>query len=192
MATIRLRHALGGLVTAGGGVLWAVALIALSVVHPGLDSRLILVPFVAMALTGLGIGLTVSPWRPMTDPRGWGVYLVAAGALAVVPLVGLLGVGLWLMGTPLLGWALVRQGRGFGGALLLVGSVLFVLTRPWILGPVQTGEMLALQEVVERALAVIVGGGWVLVGLGESLSAAAAPRTSRASRGSRPRPSRPR
>lgn len=167
--TARLLRVVGGLLLATGGLTFAGGLVALSIEHPGLDSRLLLVPFAGIALTGLGMGLTLD-WRHWdAEPRGWGAYLVAAGALTVIPLVGILGIALWLIGTPLLAARLIA-GRihPVTGWALLVGSVAFIVTRPWILGAVQTGDALAAQELVERTIAVILGAGWVLLGLVEA------------------------
>lgn len=179
----RFRHVAGGVALVAGGGAWIWGLVALSIEHPGLDSRLFLWPLAGIVATGLGVAVAYDWRRWRSDPLLWGTFLVSAGVTTIVPFAGVVGIALWLIGALLLGFQLQRHGpHRVAGALLFLGGVMFLITRPWQLGPALVGDALALQELVERLLAALFGSGWVLLGCDEVLtglgiSGTAAPRT---------------
>ncbi len=178
------RVATGPLVILGAGT-WFVTFALLAVERPGLDSWLWAWPFTAAMAIASGVGLATLSGRPPFS-RGVGR---AAGALLAVAAVGLIAVHLatlltggfddrteiaaaigllisFLVGSVLIGATLLRSARSrAAGALIAVAAVLFVATRPWMLGVSPTGIWLVAWQAVEIAIAGGFAVGWAWLGV---------------------------
>src|SRR5512146_2556922 len=162
-----LCHAAGVLMVVGG-ISWIVAFLRLAAEHPSLDSPVILWPFVAMEVLAMAaVLLRLGRWLPTTTgSRRVGISIVALSAAGVVPVVTVIASIPFMFGTLVLGLGLARlRSTRWPGIALAVGMGLFLATRLWILGPVQTGDALLAQEMAERSIAFLLGGGWILLGM---------------------------
>jgi hypothetical protein len=158
---------IAGALMIGGGAGWSVSFIRFATEHPGFDDPLWMWPFLSAALLGSGALLAIlARWAPVSGGRARaGAALVATAVAGFVPALAIIAILTFVAGSLVLGAGLSRSAQTrLPGLLIAVATGLFILTRPWMLGEVQTGSALAAQEVVEVVLAITLGAGWAFLG----------------------------
>jgi hypothetical protein len=179
--------AIGPLLLAAGGLVWAVGMSALAAVRPALDSNLFFAPFIGGALIGVGAGIVAGSPAGARLSRAARVGAIVAGVGGAALIVGLaanfanryelgllsiLGLLAVLIGSVILGIALVMRGaaRRIPGLAITVGVVASVVLFP---GVDPTGTALTAKIAAQIAAAVVYGLGWVALAWITSFSAGA-------------------
>jgi len=165
---VRILRVIGATAMIAGGAAWGITFIRFATEHPGLDSMLWAWPFLAVGILGGGMLVAMlARWAAVS--RGLaraGAALVATGAAAFSVILAIPAMVAFLAGSVVLGAGLSQSPQTRAPGLMIgIATGLFIVTRPWMLGAVQTGDALATQEVVEKLLAISLGVGWALLGI---------------------------